>query len=848
MLAGLFGKVDTDPDADALFKTSRTALRAFALLAALSAARCLAWDPALAAAFTLQVAVRLSLATKLPSSRSRLLSAYLPLSAVLSLIAVWSGNWTAFSSRPELYVYCGWRCGELIYGLALARVAFACHTDTRFDRGRIVLGFLASAGCYLIGDVLLGSVFPGARWAVAEASSALMTIWVILPMLQRDSAVSPPLLPLEALIPLPDAASADAAPPPAIATPSVAMTGRDIRDLIDPHILDDLDAPPTAVPTPGDARAPVSTAPLSTVSPEGPVTSPRPPSQRLAPRRPSSVGARPKVVVVNRRRTRVSPLAIAGAAALVGVAAVGLYGTRMKAPPTAPASSPEAQLVATTSVALVRMATRAPIAKRLSLDAAIFGGRPLQWWKDELRFAQGARAELLRHRIEAFGFRVSTDAGELKIAPEIQQRLAQRLQGANPTYAAPPADAERLQQIIQMLEENARSDERFRPSSHHPRVILAERAGLLGCLRIAFAAGAVHDGEMPGLTRVSQMAVLHDENRPLYRSLMLALDKVGGSLVIETGVTDSALTLVAPAPEFDDLAAKLVRAVLVPNVESLNLPAAKARAISDRNDTNTDQAALLLASKAFDDSRYANPPLGRRDVIQILQRSDLKKHFAGPLAPANATVVVTGRFDRARFRSLLRGISGGIDQPTLRPSAPIAGAHPVPSVINMSLVAFPVTLHGPEDVAKLWMSAKLVEEHLFGEFRARGIAYQVSSGPQHHRWLDFLLVTVPFGEEAPDAPEALITREIEALFEDGLDDRTIGRNRRAVLESLAEIDQNPFLLAQAFGEAKDVETTGVLVAKAVMSLKTEQLVRFAEDYLQPRMALELNFQVGEAHP
>jgi len=843
VLAGLFGKVDADPDAHALFKSSRIVLRSFALLAALSAARCLGWDPAFAAAFALQVAVRLSLAAKLPSSRSRLLSLYLALSAVLSLIVLWTGKGTVFPSRPEFYVYCGWRSAELIYGLSLTRVAFACHTDNGFDRGRIVLGLFASAGCYLIGDSLLGSVFPGARWAVAEASSALMTIWVILPMLQRQSAPPPPLLPLEALIPLPDSGSAEPSSPPATATPFVAMTGPDIRDLIDPHILDDLDAPPTSAPPPEEALAP-----LSTVPPAGPVSDPRPPTQRLAPRRPSSVGARPKVLVVNRRRPRVSPLAIACAAAVVGVAGLGLYGMRMKAPATEPASSPEALLVAATSIAPVRTATRAPIGKRLSLDVAIFGGRPLRWWKDELRLAQGARAELLRRRIEAYGFRVSTDPGDIQIAPEIQQRLAERLHGTNPTYQPPPADAERPRQIIQMLEESARSDERFRPSLHHPRVILAERAGLVGCVRIAFAAGAIHDGEMPGLTRVSQMAVLHDENRPLYRSLMLALDKVGGSLVVETGVTDSALTLVAPAPEFDDLAAKLVRAVLVPNVESINMPAAKARAISERNDANTDQAALLLASKAFDDSRYANPPLGRRDVIQILQRSDLKKHFAGPLAPANATVVVTGRFDRARFRSLLRGISGGLDQPTLRPSTPIAGAHPVPSLINMSLVAFPVTLQGPEDVAKLWMSAKLVEEHLFAEFRARGIAYQVSSGPQHHRWLDFLLVTVPFGEEAPDAPEALITREIEALFEDGLDDRTVGRNRRAVLESLAEIDQNPFLLAQALGGAKDVETAGVLVAKAVMSLTTEQLVRFAEDHLQARMALELNFQVGEAHP
>lgn len=465
--------------------------------------------------------------------------------------------------------------------------------------------------------------------------------------------------------------------------------------------------------------------------------------------------------------------------------------------------------------------------------APVLGGRELDWWTEQLAALRRSsepeskrRYALLVARAQANGLGIDAATGKvredgsmarLRVATD---RAEDHHRSETATVAArwsPPLGA-----LVEELASAAAQDVTKRRSPSHPSVTFAPREAASGALVVRFAAGAAHDVALSGLTHLAQWAMLGASAHEPWSKLAMDLDRVGATLSVTTGTTESSIILEAPAPEFDGLAERLLRMCLTPKVSASALPTARARAIGVPSE-GLDSLVSVLASTAVPQPGFTNDPLGQPELIREVTLAELTAHLAGPMAAARATVVVAGRFDVDRLEAALSRARSAPVEPTPPMTAAVSGVHEADSALDVHLLAYPMRLGTSERAAAAHLASAVIEERLARRLRGAGLAYEVLAEPLRRPWLDFLLVVAPFGTSPGADVGQWITTEIEALGSEPLSDVDLERNQRHVLLELARMNRQPEALALALVEGGEGPWLGVDVIRDLGRMTPERL-------------------------
>lgn len=337
----------------------------------------------------------------------------------------------------------------------------------------------------------------------------------------------------------------------------------------------------------------------------------------------------------------------------------------------------------------------------------------------------------------------------------------------------------------------------FPPEAGRPRIVLARRPGKLATMRVVFAAGAVEDGGRRGLTRLTQHALLASNRQVDYEELRLATHAAAGRLDLETDLRESAFTLSADWRDFPSLARILAGAVLAPRLDARRLPQARARALLDGRVSGRGTGfPTLLASLVVEDGRYLNEPFGDGDSLETLTLSDIQDHLTRHFAPANATVVVTGRFDRDEMLRFLRRFRGGLGVASQRPGVNLPARVRRRAASETYLMGYPMRLEAPRDAAAGRVAVAMVEAELWTRFREAGVAYDFEVFPLRAPWIDMLLVVLPAHDPSSLDLSSYLQDTIERVRAGTFTDAQLERARSAALAQLEADDRDPEALAR----------------------------------------------------
>jgi len=179
--------------------------------------------------------------------------------------------------------------------------------------------------------------------------------------------------------------------------------------------------------------------------------------------------------------------------------------------------------------------------------------------------------------------------------------------------------------------------------------------------------GAVDDGIRAGLTRLTQHMILDGNVREPGSLLRRDVYAAAAELEVVTGVHRAMFILRAPRQRFTALAERMLTLTLDAEIDQRAEERCKTLTLRDELDGSSPLAVeslvageLLLAGKgAPAGADYRNPVYGDADIVRQLTVDDVKGHLRRYFRPANATVVVTGAFDRAPLRALVKSLKGG---------------------------------------------------------------------------------------------------------------------------------------------------------------------------------------------
>jgi hypothetical protein len=331
-----------------------------------------------------------------------------------------------------------------------------------------------------------------------------------------------------------------------------------------------------------------------------------------------------------------------------------------------------------------------------------------------------------------------------------------------------------------------------------PRVLLAPREGTTATLAIRFAVGSADDGDgLSGLTRVAQHALLAANAALDAEAFTIALHAAGARLSVSTGLRECAFVLTAPSRDFPALAGRLASAVLAPRLDRRRFRGAVERALHDvREPGRGGDLVTFVTATIVDDLRYQNEPFGDRGQIEQIEPEDVAEALAGPLSPANATVVVAGAFDRSAVVPALARFRGGERSPPAAAAAPSPLTTRNPTGQELLVVAVPVTGRGPRESAAVRTLATLVEDLLWRDLRGAGTAYALAVAPVRTPPLDVLLVVVPAPASAEDARRS-VAQVLDAVRVGRFDGAALARARATALARLRRDDARPEALAAA---------------------------------------------------
>jgi predicted Zn-dependent peptidase/Zn-finger nucleic acid-binding protein len=328
-----------------------------------------------------------------------------------------------------------------------------------------------------------------------------------------------------------------------------------------------------------------------------------------------------------------------------------------------------------------------------------------------------------------------------------------------------------------------------------PRILLAPRSGQTAAVLVRFACGAVDDAT-PGLTRMSQHALLAANQRLDLARYTIDLHAAAATLQMTTGLREAAFLLTADRRDFPLLARRLLDALLDPRFVADRMPAATARASLDA--AAAPEMLEILAPIAVQDGRYLNAPVARRSEIEAITAEQVADHLEGLLSPANATVVLTGAFNRDEALLWLRRDREGRAVPSARARMVVPFSTRRPSPREVHVLAFPLSVAGPRDAACARVAQHLLSDALWRMFRETGVGYSHEVSASRTHWMDVLILTLAAHDTSSDLGAVL--RDTVAKVRYGrFEVREFDRARSAVRGDLLATDADPRQLARELG-------------------------------------------------
>lgn len=386
--------------------------------------------------------------------------------------------------------------------------------------------------------------------------------------------------------------------------------------------------------------------------------------------------------------------------------------------------------------------------------------------------------------------------------------------------------------------------ETSRASPNHPLLVLAPREAKRSTLTIVFNVGAADDGMVNGLTRISQHALLHANARGSYDSLSTALYGAAASLEMRTGLHESRFTLTASPEDFDALARTLLTTVLSPKLDPRRYEAALERADNDAQPLDPDVWLELLLVRAMleEETRYKDPHLGSLSDAQGMPLNAVREHISKVMAPCNATVIATGRFDAKALRKLVSGFSGGTVLERKRPTFKLPYKRRTPASREVQVLAYPIRIQTPRDAAAARVLATLLEERLFQRFRNAGVGYSFASEPVFTASLDALALILPAAERSGIDLGPFLREEVRAVSEGQLEPGAFERHQKANLIRLRLADREPLEVAEALRTARERPAWyGPELPAALESLTPEALRDVASAWLREESSIQIHF-------
>jgi predicted Zn-dependent peptidase len=341
-----------------------------------------------------------------------------------------------------------------------------------------------------------------------------------------------------------------------------------------------------------------------------------------------------------------------------------------------------------------------------------------------------------------------------------------------------------------------------RASARHPLVLLAPRQVDQATLLVRFDTGAFSDGETPGLTRFAQRALVDASRRTSALALARALFAGAASLKITTGLRSCQFELTAGRADFDRLAALVLPMLLAPDLDARALPDARERARHDQRESLGGDLTGLVARVAIEEPGYRNPVHGTEEGLERIEIAQVREYLAGPLSPANATVVATGGFDPARIRAQLSGLSGGVAPPDRPVDLVTPFSLQVPARSEIYLVGFKAAFARVDDAAVARLAGTLLQERIHRALRSRGLGYSELAGPLHSSWLDLFLVLLPAHDPSDQPLGGYVEDRIGELQGGAFTDEDLARNRAALLAELEATDRDSTALARELADGR----------------------------------------------
>lgn len=377
--------------------------------------------------------------------------------------------------------------------------------------------------------------------------------------------------------------------------------------------------------------------------------------------------------------------------------------------------------------------------------------------------------------------------------------------------------------------------EPVRPGARHPQLVLAPRAGERAALLVRFHAGSVDDARKPGLTRVAQRVLVEASRRHPYATLARDVFAADGSLEVETGLREATFVLEADRRDFDRLAGVLLDLLLAPDLDPARYRRARERALMDQRDsTGRGDWIALLAPKAIEDWRYGNAPHGELDTLERIQLADVRTHLAGPMSPANATVVAAGAFDARALRARVAQLAGGAPAPPDRPQLSTPFSLQIPARKEVYVLAYETAYTSPERTAAARILASLLEDRIHRVFREKGLGYSELAAAEHRRWLDLFLLVLPAHEPSSQPLGVLLEDEVESVKAGRFSEAELERNRAWTLAELERVDREPGALVRELADGADPAWYGPAVAEQVRTASRASLERaFPEILAEP---------------
>jgi predicted Zn-dependent peptidase len=392
--------------------------------------------------------------------------------------------------------------------------------------------------------------------------------------------------------------------------------------------------------------------------------------------------------------------------------------------------------------------------------------------------------------------------------------------------------------------------ETIRPSPQHPLLLLAPRESSRSMLTVVFDVGALDDNFENGLTRVSQHALLHANARTTYEKLSLALYKSAATLEMRTGLHESRFTLMAAPEDFDALARTLLTALLSPKLEQRRFKGAVERTLRDPQPLENDNWVELLLTRALmEDSRYRDPNLGSVEKIGDLEQQRVRQYLSNWLAPCNATIIATGRFDAQALRKLVEGFQGGIPRKVVHPKLKLPFTREVPSAREVQVFAWPVSIDTARHAATARVMASLLEERLYNRFRNAGVGYGFASEPVLTPALDVFALILPASESSKLDLGRFLREEVRAVSEGKLEPGSFERHQQAMLHQLRLADADPRQVAEALRLTRHRPAWyGAELPAALESLTPEALGEVASDWFRDESVIRIHFVVPPPPP